>query len=485
MMRYVLILFCLLAITQLGLAQPTIDGDASDWTGIAPSTDNTSIYSANTAGGLNEWIWKDAAGDNRTDSFGSFVDSTKQDILEFRISSDATNLYILAKFPANIDKTPGDGALQIQVSIRRQGSTATEEYLGGGVSDTRVPTSTSPGGGVPDARWDYLIISRAGSGNNNFTVWTTGFGSSSNTGNLQWNAGNGVFEGSIPWSSLGGSPGNETMAFTISLFRSNTSDGVFDTGADNSKGNCLDYLTTTAGNTYDALIPIDNGGTANEGRLDYAINIDFSNDQSLPVTLSSFTATGGDGVVELTWITEAEINNEAFILERSTDKTQFTPIAEIPGQGNSTERHEYRYRDTQVINGVTYYYRLADRDYSGTVTYHPVISVTPNPAGVLTAESSTIPDEFELYPNFPNPFNPSTTIRFAVTGSSPQRVQLHIFDLAGHKIATLVDANFAPGIYKVNWNARDITGSPLPSGVYLYQLKSGPLVKTRKMILMK
>jgi len=484
MRQLVQILLFLLVSIQWGISQPTIDGDPSDWTGIAPSSDNTSIYSANTAGGLNEWIWKDAAGDNRTDTFAGVVDGTKQDILEFRISSDATNLYILAKFPANIDKTPGDGALQIQVSIRRQGSTATEEYLGS-FSDNRVPTSTSPGGSVPDARWDYLIISRAGSGNNNFTVWTTGFGSSTTIGNLQWNAGNGVFEGSIPWSSLGGSPGNETMAFTISLYRSRSTDETYDTGTDNSKGDCMDYLTTTVGNTYDALIPVNNVGTADEGRLDYAINIDFSNDQSLPVTLSAFTATGGDGVVELTWITEAEINNEAFILERSTDRNHFTQIAEIPGQGNSTERHEYRYRDTQVINGVTYYYRLADRDYSGTVTYHPVISVTPTPDGVLTAESSTIPKEFELYPNFPNPFNPATTIRFAITGSSIQHVQLHIFDLAGHKIATLVDANLAPGIYKVNWNARDITGSPLPSGVYLYQLKSGPLEKTRKMILMK
>jgi len=206
-------------------AQITVDGDASEWTGAPPSTDNTSVYRYNTAGTTtkyNEWIWKDAAGDNRTDDFGGFVDGSKQDILEIRLASDGTtNLYFLLKLPANIDKTPGDGAIQLQISIRRGSSSATEEWLAN-FSDTKVPNATIPGGSIPDARWDYLIYTR--------------------------------IEGSVPWSDIGGAPTNEDLIFTFSVYRANTSDGAFDTGGDNTRGNCLDFTTSTSGNTYNALI---------------------------------------------------------------------------------------------------------------------------------------------------------------------------------------------------------------------------------------
>ncbi len=482
MNRFVLIFMWLVLSIVSAFTQPVIDGDPSDWTGIAPSTDNTFVYSANTAGGLNEWIWKDAAGDNRTDNFNAFVDGTKQDLLEFRIASDANNLYILSKFPANIDKTPGDGSLQIQISLRRQGSASVEEYLGG-VSSTRVPTSTSPGGSIPDARWDYLILSRAGSSNNNFIIWTSGFGSSSTAGNLQWNNASGIYEGSIPWSVLGGAPGNESIIFTISLYRSNPSDDTFDTGGDNSKGNCLDYVTVTSGNTYDALIPISNVGTNDEGRLDYAVQIDFSNDQSLPVTLSSFTATTYNNTVVLQWVTESEVNNEAFILERSTDNYQFLTIAEIPGQGNTTERHAYEYTDKQVTPGTTYYYRLSDRDYAGNLTILKTIQITT--PDIFSRISENIPGQFMLYPNFPNPFNPSTTIRFDIAGPESRHVQLAVFTVTGQKVATLVNKMLDPGRYEVLWDGRSDVGEMLPSGIYWYQLKAGGIIKTRKMILMK
>ncbi len=175
--QWVIVALLLLGIIQ-GYTQITIDGNPNEWTGTAPTTDNSWTYSAGTAGGLNEWIWKDTAGDNRTDNFGATVDPSKQDLLELRISSDSQYLFYLAKFPAGVDNTPGNGALQIQISIRRNNSTATEEWLGA-LAETKVPTNTIPGGTIPDARWDYLILTRAGSNNTNHIIWTTGFSSNS------------------------------------------------------------------------------------------------------------------------------------------------------------------------------------------------------------------------------------------------------------------------------------------------------------------
>lgn len=89
---------------------------------------------------------------------------------------------------------------------------------------------------------------------------------------------------------------------------------------------------------------------------------------------------------------------------------------------------------------------------------------------------------FELYQNYPNPFNPKTTIRYMIGTQNlvPQQVSLSIYNTLGQKIATLVDEKQSAGKYEVGWNA-----SRLANGVYLYQLKIGDQIKTRKMILLK
>jgi len=88
------------------------------------------------------------------------------------------------------------------------------------------------------------------------------------------------------------------------------------------------------------------------------------------------------------------------------------------------------------------------------------------------------PTEFFLYQNFPNPFNPSTSIQYAI--GSRQYVTLKVYDILGNEVVTLVSEEKAGGTYKVDWNA-----SNLPSGVYFYKLHSGGFLQTRKMILLK
>lgn len=94
-----------------------------------------------------------------------------------------------------------------------------------------------------------------------------------------------------------------------------------------------------------------------------------------------------------------------------------------------------------------------------------------------------LPAALVLEGNHPNPFNPSTTIRFAVPRD--MEIQLVVFDLAGRRVATLVDGQMAAGLHEVSWLGRDERGGQVASGIYFCRLADGQSVHTRKMMLVK
>ena len=96
---------------------------------------------------------------------------------------------------------------------------------------------------------------------------------------------------------------------------------------------------------------------------------------------------------------------------------------------------------------------------------------------------SLTPAEFALAPNFPNPFNPSTTIRYQLAREVP--VRLEIFNIQGQRVRTLIHAVQSAGFYSVEWDGRNDAGQPVASGTYIYRLQAGPFVQTRQMTLMK
>ncbi|KXK05810.1 MAG: BNR/Asp-box repeat-containing protein [Chlorobi bacterium OLB4] len=93
--------------------------------------------------------------------------------------------------------------------------------------------------------------------------------------------------------------------------------------------------------------------------------------------------------------------------------------------------------------------------------------------------SGELPDGYSLSQNFPNPFNPNTKIVFEVPNSN-DNISLVVFDAVGRKVSTLVDQSMKPGKYSVVFNGND-----LPSGIYFYNLSSGEISITKKMILVK
>ena len=89
-----------------------------------------------------------------------------------------------------------------------------------------------------------------------------------------------------------------------------------------------------------------------------------------------------------------------------------------------------------------------------------------------------MPGDYSLRNNYPNPFNPATKIKYSIPHSS--LVQIRIFDMLGKELETLVNEEKPSGTYELTWNAAD-----LPSAVYLYQIKAGNFIQTKKMVLMK
>lgn len=107
---------------------------------------------------------------------------------------------------------------------------------------------------------------------------------------------------------------------------------------------------------------------------------------------------------------------------------------------------------------------------------------TPDSCPTLRVVDSDV-GSFELNQNFPNPFNPSTAIRYSI--SQAARVELKLYNILGQMVRKLVDRSDNPGVYQVVWDGKDESGKNLPSGIYFYQLRAGDYIRTRKMILMK
>lgn len=94
-----------------------------------------------------------------------------------------------------------------------------------------------------------------------------------------------------------------------------------------------------------------------------------------------------------------------------------------------------------------------------------------------------IPKEFLLTQNYPNPFNPSTTIRYEVPNES--RVVLKVYNMLGQEVRTLANTTQSRGVYHVQWDGKDQLGRSVASGVYLYRLEAGNIVKSKKMLFIK
>ena len=91
--------------------------------------------------------------------------------------------------------------------------------------------------------------------------------------------------------------------------------------------------------------------------------------------------------------------------------------------------------------------------------------------------------KYNLIGNYPNPFNPTTSIKFVLAFESNLRID--IYNIKGQKVKTLLDTHYNAGEHSISWNGKDDNGSDVVSGVYFYKMQTNEFVAIKKMMLMK
>jgi DNA-binding beta-propeller fold protein YncE len=188
--------------------------------------------------------------------------------------------------------------------------------------------------------------------------------------------------------------------------------------------------------------------------------------------LKSFDAAVVDGAAVLRWETIVEAGMDGFRVVRADfDDGTYAPVATqlVPAAGQA-EGASYEYRDESVRPNRTYWYKLQEVKEDGLGREFGPYSLIYRLANGLEQ-------------NVPNPFNPTTSIKYSIAGDAD--VRLVIYDVAGREVRTLVDQHQRANVYRIVWDGINDQGDRVASGVYFYKLVAGTFTSTRKMMLLK
>lgn len=121
-----------------------------------------------------------------------------------------------------------------------------------------------------------------------------------------------------------------------------------------------------------------------------------------------------------------------------------------------------------------------------TISVNPETVQLPSIAVAVAAQEQRVePNSFQLFDNYPNPFNSTTIIRYRLCDIAPQQTSIKILNILGQEIKTLVDEKQSAGDYRVTWDGLDNAGRSVASGVYLYSIRSGRYFSTKKLVIIK
>lgn len=195
-----------------------------------------------------------------------------------------------------------------------------------------------------------------------------------------------------------------------------------------------------------------------------------SSENIIPIELTSFTGQKVNGKVKLEWTTKSEKNNSGFDIEKSVKESEWKSIGFVKGNGTKIDESKHSFVDEEYsTTNPTTIYRLKQIDFDGTVHYSKEVLI-----------DATKPGSYQLYQNFPNPFNPETQIKYEIKNN--ELVRLTLFDVLGREVKTLVNEEQEAGFYSTLVSINDIGAS---SGIYFYRLIAGDYVDTKKMTLIK
>lgn len=227
--------------------------------------------------------------------------------------------------------------------------------------------------------------------------------------------------------------------------------------------------------TYNTTTKIFN--VAVSGLFDFSTFALTDDGSALPVTMESFDISVNSRDAHLSWVTLSEINNKGFAVERRLKTeggyTHWKELGFVNGNGTTTERHQYTFKDSKLVTGA-YQYRLKQVDFSNNVEYYQ----PTNNSDVIIGK----PGVFDISQNYPNPSNPKSKIDFAMPFDG--KVSIKVYDILGKEVATLVNEFKSADFYTVEFD-----GTNIASGTYFYRIiaegDNQKFTKTLKMILVK
>jgi hypothetical protein len=189
-------------------------------------------------------------------------------------------------------------------------------------------------------------------------------------------------------------------------------------------------------------------------------------DNILAASVTDVKVLPQDNAVNVSFKTSSSTNLDRFEIMRDDHM-----VGRLDAVNQATE-HAYSFVDNSAANGTTYKYDIVMVDLAGVRTVVGTASVTPSMMNAVVTE-------YALHQNFPNPFNPTTSIRFDLVEKN--FVSLKIYNANGQVVATIVNGERDKGVNVVNFDATNLT-----SGLYFYTVKVGNVYSaTKKMLLVK
>ena len=222
-------------------------------------------------------------------------------------------------------------------------------------------------------------------------------------------------------------------------------------------------VNTGGGYTYKDIPPLSQGQATSTHGADWS---DFNDFYATGTHLASWNGANIDDLASLKAATGMEDNS----------------LSVDPGFASVTDLHT----TSPELEGAGIYLDRVPDDIDG----NPRDPLNPSmgggvyiPLDVDDETSDVLPDEFKLMQNFPNPFNPATTIEYSVPTKC--QVSIEVFNILGQNVRTLVNETKAAGNYRTEWNGSDEAGKTVATGVYFYRLRSGDVTHTKKMVMIK
>jgi hypothetical protein len=193
------------------------------------------------------------------------------------------------------------------------------------------------------------------------------------------------------------------------------------------------------------------------------------------VEMCSFTAISQPGQVEISWSTASELNSANWLVERSNAPDNgYLTLGKLPASGNASNGSQYSFVDHQAEVGVTYYYKIAEQELNGKVTYYGPVSAS---AGIF---SGSFENQVSISPN---PCKQFAMINYQL--AKPGMVSARIYNLLGQQVRTVFSGSQQAGAYSARWDGKNAKGQPAPAGVYVLRLSAGEQMFTKRITLIK